>query len=209
LRRALSLSGPIDLEIQSQSPLHLQPVVIVDDVTRPGADAEFRGRHFRNTRTFSIAVGQTGSYWLFAEGPYGIGEPFPGGVIIDSIDVSLNSTTAQTFHPVLGIYPRPLVLNPGIPIAVTQRDVFFVDPMKTDAEPAPLQTGISGTQTAYAARPIWEMQIRTASGTFQLGPHVLPAGDIFLEWNSCLVFGTGQAVAQATTIYVNIAGRVF
>lgn len=212
LRRSLGLAGPIGLELPDPPPL--TPVVIADDATRPGCGSELRGRRWRVTKTFSVLAGNQGSFWLFAEPPYApsTGRPdnYSGGVIVDKIEMTFGTAIAAAVYvPQIAIFATPLAISPGIPIAVTTHDVYFVDPMKFDGEPAPLATGFDPVQTPNAARKVWEATIPMASSNFQSGLVAPNLGDIFLNWNSCLVIGNGVNAASSTALYLNVAGRVF
>jgi len=213
LRRSLGLSGPVDLALER--PLQLLPVVIVDDSTRPGTATQVRGRRFRATYNNSFAAGNRVSHWLFVSPPDSAAaarpDAFSGGVIIDRVTYSTVAAVNSNIVVMLGIFATSSVLGIGIPVAVANTDVYFVDPMRTDGEPAPLSASVITTQDPGIARRIWEHthpSILGAGGVFT-PPIVIPCGDIFLNWNSCLVFGISNLLTQATTVYVTYEGRVF
>lgn len=213
LRRSLGLAGPIELELAP----NLTPVVICDDATRPGTASEVRGRRWRTTKVVGLTSGQNGTVWLYVEQPQiattgSQNTSYVGGVIVDAIEIGVGAASvASSLQVGVAIFATPLVLAPGIPVAVTTKDVYFVDPMKFDGELAPLSTGSSATQTLYAARPIWEFQLAAPLAPAMNAPIRALAGDLFLNWNSCLVVGTGVALGGGGTcnLWVTIAGRVF
>lgn len=209
LRRSLGLSGPIDLALDD--PPILTPVIIADDATRPGTASEVRGRRFRATRSVATTGLQTGSVWLFVEPP----APFPssvttrnqGGVIIDDITVTVNCNAAATaYQLMLSYFSTNLVLAPGIPVAL-QKQVYFVDPMKANGEPADLQIGADATVSPSVGTPIAEMQFVASGAANNVAPYRLFAGDLFLNWNSAICLGNVNPVAAV--LYVNFAGRIF
>jgi hypothetical protein len=210
LRRALGLSGPIDLDL---SPA-LTPVVITADATRPGTASQLRGRRWRNCRTFSVNAAATGSYFLLCEEPSAQSSSrpniFDGGVIIDGIQVTTNCAVANTpFHLALVYFPNTLILSPGIPWNPNLVDSYFVDPMRVTAEPAHLTSDVNGaiSVTTNGGLVIWEGQISAQPGGSTV-PVDIPA-DLFLNWRSGIAIGNRTASAQAVTLYVNVQGRIF
>lgn len=214
LRRKLGIAGPIGLELGE--PSILTPVVIADDATRPGSSSALRGRRFRAFQTFSVGTAAQGSWFLLADSPYvgtsqGRLDTYSGGVIIDRLTVTCNSVTANSVYELAVVFwATPLLLAPGLPIAVSTFNVYMVDPMRIDAEPAPLQTGFSATQNpASSGRVIWQGQLNSGPGAGQ-GVYDIPMGDVFLNWNSALAIGNPVAVGgAAVTVCFNISGRVF
>lgn len=213
LRRGLGISGPIDLELPQ--PAQLVPVVIADDLTRPGTASSLRGRYWRTSRAFSIAAAR-GCYGLLCVGSSQSLPPwrpniFDNGVNVDEIEVFTNGVPVANSTVSIGIFyfPTVLVIAPGLPIAIATNDVFYIDPMRVDAEPAPLQSGTNGAvdPATGGGRLIFEGKIDVharAGGSVKMSP----AG-IFLNDNSALIIGTTLNVPAAQVITVNIAGRVF
>lgn len=209
LRRKLGIAGPIGLELGE--PSVLTPVVIADDLTRPGASSALRGRRFRVSTNFSAAT--QGAWFVLADAPYvgstqGRPDTYAGGVVIDRITMSANCAAAIAFHPCVVYWPTPLMFAPGLPIAVTTFDGWMVDPMRIDAEPAPILTGVGNPQNpASAGRVIWEAQVHVGPGLATVFD--IPA-DFFLNWNSAIAIGNRVSNGgNPVTMYANISGRVF
>lgn len=78
LRRSLGIAGPVGLDLPD--PLPLMPVVLADDLTRPGAASPFRGRRFRiAANAFTVLAADNGSQTIVTDAP--------NGAIIDALNV--------------------------------------------------------------------------------------------------------------------------
>lgn len=206
LRRSLGIAGPIALEISKD----LTPVVISDDSTRPGASSSFRGRRFKGALALSIAAATNGSVWAYCETPEGATrtDPYAGGVIIDMIDITpvVPALPASILQIGLVFFPTPLVLTPGIPVAVTEDLFYFSDPLRVPTEFAPVSGGFGNAVQVQTngGRLLWYRGFR-CDGVASVK---LPV-DLFLNWNSCVAVGNLTNVASQLDLYVNVHGRIF
>jgi hypothetical protein len=136
---------------------------------------------------------------------------FENGCNVDEIEVFVNCPVVANSVVSIGVFyfPTVLVIAPGLPLAIATTDVFFIDPMRVDAEPAPLKSGVGAAvdPATGGGRLIFEGKIdvhASAGGSIKMSP----AG-IFLNDNSALIIGTTLNVPAAIVMTVNIAGRVF
>lgn len=215
LRRSLGIAGPINLEMED--PPRLTPVVLSDDATRPGTAESLHNRRWRvNLPIGTIAAGQRGSSWLFADGPAAPSSSRPntfiGGVIIDEIEISAVCPGTLTHIAYLGmfLFPTALVLSPGIPVVIAANTARFTDPCRSATEVAPVGTGfdIIVPPETGGGPMVWEMPL-LCNGNNRLRIKA----DMFLNWNSALSFGqtalSGAAPVGGLNLTVNVAGRVF
>jgi hypothetical protein len=129
---------------------------------------------------------------------------------VDAIEISAVSTVAGNITIGVFYFPTVLVLAPGLPIAIGTSNVFYVDPMRVDGEPAPLQTGNDGAvdPATGGGRKIWESRI-TFGAAGQAGTVKLQPADIFLNDNSALLIGITANAPGIVTWEVSAKGRVF
>lgn len=205
LRRSFgAVAGPIDLIL---SP-NLTPVVLADDSTRAGAPSGLRGRRWMATTSFggTIAAGQRGSSWLYADGiygPSGSSDPYAGGVNVDGM---LLCPSSSALLWTLYSFPTDLVLSPGIPLAVTPDNGVFVDgPRATESAPIALYGQNNLPPETGGGKQIWRYRTSGGNATFY------QPLEIFLNWNSALSIGIDPLTVPGAAVDCNVTffGRIF
>jgi hypothetical protein len=195
MRRSLGIAGPIDLTLGE--PPQLQPVVLADDLTRPGCASDFRGRRF--SLTFEV-----GPIIAAAFGGWGTMTDAPNGVVLDSFDVTVNADVVADIV-LIGVFllaPSQLGAHP-FPLNAF-RAGWFTDPNDSPSAVAPMLAG-QNNLLAVTGQRIQQFGIRGDGGTPWLN---VPLG-VWLPFNGALMIGNYGAPASPFRMQGNVRGRVF
>ena len=210
LRRSLGIAGPIRLRLEDEP--ELLPVMLVDDLTRPGASASiYRGRRWAlSTTCGGIAGGAQGIVEVVATGIAGLSvQADKGGVIVDSLDMSWWGAVTTQVVDVALYYTSPLSAS----VTAQILDGWMVDPIGPAPtsgagtyDAAPLSVGSNAAlAVGTTGVRIWEGWAR-CDGTRQLIPL-----DLFLRESAFLAIGnfTPLVAAQPANPLYTFRGRVF
>jgi hypothetical protein len=213
IRRSLGIAGPINLTIDEQP--KIQPVMIVDDATRPGAAAsDLRGRRWALTHVGNnVQGGASGCLFIVSRVPQttvGLGDK--GGVIVDSLELSWRGAVTTQLIQTEVRYASSWETEPAVSI----RDGWMVDPIGNQGspgatvgsyEPSPMDAGGDAAVASggFGVR-IWEGTL--ISNGWQ---SVRIPLDLFLWPTAFLVIGNSVPLvaAQPAQMFANWRGRVF
>jgi hypothetical protein len=209
MRRSLGIAGPINLTLDKEP--KLTPVVIADDLTRPGSVAtDFRGRRFAiSSVTGTISFAARGQlYWVAAGLNTSVGNVGKGGVILDSLEFWWQSATPTQVIRTEIRMAVPWTTHPAASI----RDGFMVDPISDPGAPSvpplalqsPMLSGFSVTVPAAGfGNRVWEGW-QAANGS-----RVVIDLDYFLHEQAFLTIGNVNTLAASAELGAVVRGRVF
>jgi hypothetical protein len=164
-----------------------------------------------------IAAGNRGSWWLYADAPYGPSgtvDPQGGGIIVERMTLTVQHGSAAALRWTMHAFPTDLVLAPGIPIAVTPDNARFVDPTRSGSEVAPVALYGSNVTPPETGGGPQIHRVRTGSPLATATAYTQYQQElaIFLNWNSALSFGldpTTVAPAGGVEADLTFFGRIF
>lgn len=208
IRRSLGIAGPINLRLEDEPAV--LPVMLVDDLTRPGASASiFRGRRWAlSTGTGGIAGGAQGVAELVCSGlSTTVGNADRGGAIVDSLEMSWWGAVTTQVVEVSIYYVSPLSAS----VTVQSRDGWMVDPIGPPGapgtyDPSPMLIGTSAVlAVGTTGNRIWRGWAR-CDGTRQLINL-----DLFLRETAYLAIGNSLPLVagQPAEPHFTFRGRVF
>lgn len=212
IRRSLGIAGPINLDLAEKP--SLLPVMLVDDLTRPGCVAsDYRGRRWAVSNLTNMVDGlQRGCAFAVAGGLTTlVGNQGKGGVIVDTLELAWRGATITQIVQTEVRYASPFTVQP----AVNARDGWMVDPIGPpnggSAGPGTYETSpmLSGFDIVVPAagfgQRIWEGHLVTD------GRRVVIDLNVFLHEQAFLVFGNSIAlvVGQQAQLFWTMRGRVF
>ena len=193
LRRSLGLAGPINSELPD--PLPLQPVILVDDATRPGSviGAGIRGRRWSVPIPAGIVTAAHRALFCMVTDSV-------TGVIVRRIMISHNQGAGGIFYHI-GL-AAPGATYPAGATPVTKSGIF-TEGMAGQTDLAPILIGTSGAQDALptvGVNNVWEMLLPNNVTVTYINC------DFFLQNGAGLWIAS--AISTGTTSY-GIMGEVY
>lgn len=204
LRRGLGIAGPISLALEE--PPALTPVVLCDDLTRPGCvGTDYRGRRWAlSTSGGSFLVGTFATHWIVAGGlQTTVGNAEKGGIVLDWVEFSWTTAAAANVLTLIK-YASPFSAQPGVAI----RDGFMVDPIGLPGFPGNYETSPCFAGTA-AATAVTAFGNRTWEGACATNAIHRVQLDYFLREQAYIAIGNSVAFTASTGLVITWRGRVF
>lgn len=193
MRRSLGIAGPIDLTL-AEPPI-LQPVVLADDLTRPGCASDYRGRRY--SLTFDVGTILAGAF-----GGWGMFTDCPTGLVVDSFSLTCSAVGAVSTE-MMGVFllaPSQIAAHP-FPLTVF-RSGWMIDPNGGPSDVAPSFSGQNNLIPVTGQR-ISQFGIRSDAR-----PWHAPL-EVWLPFQGALMIGNFNAAVNDIRLLGTVRGRVF